>query len=273
MTLFTQEIGSASHPSIVFLHGGGAGAWMWQEIIADLRRDYHCLAPDLPEHGGSQQSGAFQIAHCAALVAALIKEKANGGQAHLVGLSLGAQVTVALLASTPQRLLSAVVSSALLHPLAGARMYTPKLLKLTYWTAIEPFKKANWWIDLNSKYAAGIPERYYPNARRDFQHMTESSWVHILTENINFRLPAGLERALTPTLALAGQGEYAAMRASVRDLTDALPNGHGYLVAHGKRPLAEQHNWPLANPELFIRTLRAWLEKSPLPEELRRLEQ
>ena len=68
---------------------------MWQEQIAELRGAYHCLAPDLPEHGGSMAVTPFSIAGCAQQIADLIQERAQGGKAHVVGLSLGAQVAVA----------------------------------------------------------------------------------------------------------------------------------------------------------------------------------
>ncbi len=39
-------------PTILFLHGGGGGRWMWQPQVERLA-DYHLLIPDLPGHGDS----------------------------------------------------------------------------------------------------------------------------------------------------------------------------------------------------------------------------
>ena len=240
---------------------------MWQEQIAELRGAYHCLAPDLPEHGGSMAVTPFSIAGCAQQIADLIQERAQGGKAHVVGLSLGAQVAVALLAAAPERLHSALISSAMLRPAPGAWMYTPAMLKFTYQTCVAPFKNVNWWIDLNARYSSGIPERYYAYARADFQRMTEDAWLQVMSENLNFRLPAGLDKVKVPVLVMAGEGEYGAMKQSARELAAALPNARLELVQHARErwfgspfSLAQQHNWNLNDPQRFTQRLRQWLE-------------
>jgi pimeloyl-ACP methyl ester carboxylesterase len=97
MSLYVQETGPAGAPTIVFLHGGGGSGWMWQPQVDGLG-DYHCLVPDLPEQGRSVDVKPFTIAGSAELIAELIRTRAHGGRAHVVGLSEGAQTTVALLA-------------------------------------------------------------------------------------------------------------------------------------------------------------------------------
>ena len=53
-----QEIGSKNAPSIVFLHGGGMSSWIWKKQIEHFK-DYHCLVPDLPGHGKSNEPKAI----------------------------------------------------------------------------------------------------------------------------------------------------------------------------------------------------------------------
>lgn len=245
---------------------------MWQPQMAVLQNDYHLLVPDLPEHGESVEVKPFTMKFAAEQVAELIRTRAHGGHAHVVGLSLGAQVLVALLSLAPTIVDRAVISSALLRPAPGAWMYTPTVLRWTHKTSIAPFKNADWWINLNSKYAAGIPAAYYPQAQVDFQRLSEDAWTHVMLENLAFRLPAGLEKVTTPVLVVAGAGEYAAMKQSVRELAVALPQARGTFVMHSNHlTLAQQHNWNLNAPELFTRTVRAWIEDQPLPPELKPL--
>lgn len=45
------ECGPATAPTICFLHAGGVSGWMWQPQVEVLQDTYHCLIPDLPEHG------------------------------------------------------------------------------------------------------------------------------------------------------------------------------------------------------------------------------
>jgi len=50
MLLSVREAGPTEAPTIVFLHGGGFSRAMWQPQL-DRLHEYHCLTPDLPEHG------------------------------------------------------------------------------------------------------------------------------------------------------------------------------------------------------------------------------
>lgn len=261
-----QAFGPQAAPTILFLHGGGVGGWMWQPVIAQFP-DYHCLAPDQPEHGGSREIGPFTIELAASKVADLIRDQADGSRAHVVGLSEGAQIAVQLLATAPERVLKAIISSALLRPIRGLGwVRSPTLLAWTYRLTVRPLVNSDWWIRLNMKSAAGVPDEYFPSFKQDFQSTTESEFVNLMVANQGFRLPPGLERATAPTLVIAGQKEYAGMKQSVRDLVTALPHAKGgYLNLGKKASTAQEHNWALTAPELFAKTVRAWIEDQSLP--------
>lgn len=255
--------------SIVFLHGGGAAGWMWKNQVSGFRQNYHLLVPDLPEQGLSQKCAAYTTERAADLVAALIQKEAHGGRAHVVGLSEGAQVTVALLARCPEVIDHAVVSSANLRPLPGSRLYTPGLLAATHRWFIEPLKNNDRWIRLNMRYSAGIPDEYYPEFKRSFRQATESSTANMLYYGLNFRLPSGLEKAACPVLVCAGTHEYKQMKESARDLLKALPNARGVLVTLGAgSSLRKEHNWALTAPQAFNAAVRCFIEDRPLPAEL-----
>ena len=91
MALYVQEVGVNNSRSIVFLHGGGVGGWMWRPQIEQLKDEYHLLVPDLPEHGKSADVKPLTLKNSAAQVAELIRTRAHGSRANVVGLSLGAQ--------------------------------------------------------------------------------------------------------------------------------------------------------------------------------------
>jgi len=271
-SLSCEAFGRNNTPTIVFLHGGGAGCWMWQPVIKYLP-DYYCLAPDQPEHGSNRQIAPFSMELSAEKVADLILHKAQGGKAIVVGLSEGAQVAVQLLATNPEQVEKAIISSALLLTIPGLGwLSSPALLAWAYRISIPPFRNVDWWIRLNMKYAAGVPDEFYSYFKKDFQEMTETEWVNLLIANQLFRLPVGLEKAATPTLVIAGQKEYGAMKQSVRDLVAALPHAKGGLINLGKKSsMAKEHNWALTAPELFAKTIRAWIEEKPLPTEIKGL--
>jgi pimeloyl-ACP methyl ester carboxylesterase len=270
MALYVDMSGPRNADSIVFLHGGGAGAWMWKRQM-ELFSDFHCLVPDLPEHDHSSAIRPFAISKVAENVADLIQTNAHGGIAHVVGLSLGAQVGVEMLKVAPDKVRSAFLSSPLLKspPGSGLGFYNAGILRWSYRVFIAPFRNWDWWIKLNMKYSAGIPMKFYPQFKRVFQTLTEDAWTHITIENSKFRIPSGLEKIETPVLAVAGAHEYRAMKDSIKLLAQALPNGNGYFLnLPEKSGMAASHNWALTTPDLFAQSVRAWITGKPLPHEL-----
>lgn len=266
--LFVEETGSPEQPAIVFLHGGGGAGWMWQPQVEALRNDYHLLVPDMPAHGRSAAVKPFSHRDTAERVAELIRQRSPGQKAHVVGLSEGAQVTLMLLSLAPETVDHAVVSSALVHPMPGTGWLTAGLMASSL-RLCAPLNRYDWWIRLNMQ-SNGIPLEYFRQDRQLVTTLDADSFGHIVVEGLRFRLPAGLERVTVPTLVVGGKKEYPAMQQSIRDAARALPAAQGFLVAHPRRmTLAQEHNWSMTAPQLFTRTLRAWIEGGPLPEELK----
>jgi pimeloyl-ACP methyl ester carboxylesterase len=112
MGLYVKEVGKNNRETIVFLHAGMSSGWMWNKHLEALN-DYHCLVPDLPEHGRSTEVKPFRMECAAEDVIDLIKEKAHGGRAHVVGLSLGAQTAVQILSMAPEVVDHAVITGTL----------------------------------------------------------------------------------------------------------------------------------------------------------------
>jgi pimeloyl-ACP methyl ester carboxylesterase len=268
--LYTSVHGDPTHPTILFLHGGGGAGWMWQPQVDALKEDYHLLVPDLPEHGRSAGIEPFTISGSVELIAELIRTQARGGRAHVVGLSEGAQVTVALLATAPELVDHAIISSALVHPMAGMGWFGAGTWAATY-RSIQPLNKYAWWARLNMR-SNGIPPQYLQETLETYKTLTAEAFAHVIVENQKFRLPAGLEKVLAPALVVAGRKEYKVMHQSVRAVAAAIPHAQAFLVHHTRKlSLSEQHNWSMTTPDLFTRTLRAWIEGKPLPPELQEL--
>ena len=265
--LSVRECGPLGAPTICFLHGGGVSGWMWQPQVEALQNTYHCLIPDLPEHGRSAAIQPFSIVDAAHRVAVLIRERANGARAHVIGLSEGAQIIVQLLGSAPEVVDHAIISSALLYPLPGVGLLGPRALALIFRLFAAPFQHSDAYVRLNMRYGNALPEQYFNEVREDTRRMTAQSFTHMLLENQRFRMPAGLDQVQVPALVVAGQHELAIMRRSAHDLAATLPAGQGYLVTFSKRA-AEEHSWNLQRPELFNAVTRAWLTDQSLPPEL-----
>jgi pimeloyl-ACP methyl ester carboxylesterase len=252
--MYVDEAGDPAAPTVVLLHGGGVGGWMWRHHVERLCARWHVLVPDLPEQGRSLTDKPITVERAAGLVAGLIEERA-GGTAHLGGLSLGAQVAVEVLASRPELVARALVTGALVKTLPGAS--TIKAMTAPYW----PFRNISALVRWNMR-ALEIPDEYFEDFARDTRSATLGSFSDIMRANMTFGLPDGLERARVPVLVAVGESEPAVMKESQRELLGVLPEAEGVLVrGHG-------HNWPIEAPDLFTAALEAWLTHAPLPAEL-----
>lgn len=261
------EYGNPQGLALVLIHGGAGGAWAWDETVKFLG-DFHCLLPELPEHGRNQSNGRFTVESAAESMLRFIQERIPGGKAHVCGLSVGGQVLVEMLARAPETVLSAVVSGAQLLPVPGYRLgiYSESAMSLVYWLGIAPWKHNDSWIRWNMRTSTGIPETYFDAFKRNFQELTRASWAHVMSENYSYRAPAGLEKVTVPVLLIAGPHETADILPTNRLLRTLLPNSRSVLVGQGRNwSAAQEHNWPFNDPELCAATLRAWALGLPLP--------
>jgi len=257
MGMYVQEVGPAGAPTIVLLHGAGVGGWMWRDTMAALS-EVHLLVPDMPEQGKSQDAGLFSVAGTARLVADLIAERAHGGKAFVAGLSLGAQVTVALLGSRPDVVLGAFASGTLVRPVTGVRLVNAMI------PLYMPMRNARWLVRANMK-ALEIPDEFESDVARETAALTTASYRRMTVENVAFRVPPGLGSVTCPVLITVGEREMKVMKESARDLVAAAPSARAFIVAgHG-------HNWPVQDPGLYAQVVRAWMANGPLPDKLRPL--
>lgn len=255
--LHVNEIGKENNQTLIFLHGGGVSSWMWEKQIESFK-DYHIILIDLPEHGESISEIPFNLEGAAKQVIEIIKNKANKGKAHVVGLSLGAQVTIQMLSMEPEVIDCAVVSGTLVYPIKGTKLLKP-LLKLN-----DPFKNLDFMIKANMK-NLDVSLEYYEQFKKETKNCSVDSLTRILSENMNFNIPKELEKATTRTLVLVGQKERAVMHKSAKALLQTLPNSRGYIVNN------MPHNWSLVNPQLFNNTVKAFIKNDSLPLELTKI--
>jgi pimeloyl-ACP methyl ester carboxylesterase len=253
--LFLREAGPAAAPAIVFLHGGPLSSLMWQPQL-DRLADFYCLAPDLPGHGQSEAIQPFALEDAARRVAEIIRQKAAGQTAHVVGLSLGGAVALTLLRIDPRVVDRAVVSgtAAGLDKITGylglALAGTMRLMsaKRMADSAVRQF---------------GVPPEYRPLFYDDYLRGNTAPYLrHVVRALMGMKLPEQIER---PLLVAVGGKETLAAKGAARKLTDVFPGARG-VAAPGLG-----HLWNLQAPDLFSAAVRAWVTDQPLPPELRPL--
>jgi pimeloyl-ACP methyl ester carboxylesterase len=107
--------GPRDGPAIVFVHGTWLARSSWSPQMTDLADDYRVIALDLPGHG-SLADRPFTIRAAADELERVIVEAA-GGQAVVVGLSLGGYVAMDLAAREPERIRGLVLAGATQEPI------------------------------------------------------------------------------------------------------------------------------------------------------------
>ncbi|MFB9526133.1 alpha/beta fold hydrolase [Nonomuraea roseola] len=213
------------------------------------------LIPDLPGFGASNAEPWTTVAEVADSAAAIIRERAHGGRAHLVGLSLGAVVGTVLVARHPDLVRSAMLTGA---PLQGVgtttRVSGVAQIGLwgsrSYWRVMaRAFRLPDDSVDTFVETGMGIDR---VSARRMLTQVYEGVPAADLE---------GLRRSQTPILMLAGEREPKAVHRALAEVTSRAPKAVARTVPR------MHHVWSAEDPELFRRVLRHWLAvREPGPE-------
>jgi pimeloyl-ACP methyl ester carboxylesterase len=257
MDLHVDEAGDPNRPAILFLHGSPLSGRMWAPQLAGLAADFHCLAPDLPEHGRSAGIGPFQMHDAVRRLTNLIARSAAHGRAHVVGLSFGGVVAQALMAEAPDRV-GHVILSGTAGRLSPALLGMLKLqveLNRPLLKRLPPSLLARL-----MRWQFGLPRSYDAALAEDLASISGDALVRFITATYSDIVTP--QHAGKPTLVVVGGRETPFAQWQARQLTRAIAG------ARGVRAPGLGHVWNLQNPRLFNMMVKAWLFDHPLPTEL-----
>ena len=253
MALSLREAGPVDAPALVFLHGLWVSSAMWQPQIERLSHDYHCLAPDLPEHGKSTDIGLLTLENTSRVVAQLIRERTPHGRAHVVGLSLGGLAALGLLRDVPEVIDHLLVSGCGTAARLGPLIATASLLGKPLLSLLKPAPLLRLALRQSE-----IPQPYLRILQEDLHHLQPEAILHFAAEFVKMQVP---QNVTAPILVTVGQKEDVMMKRAARRLGRKLP-------AQAVMAPSVGHIWNLEAPDLFTQTVRAWTTDQPLPQEL-----
>ncbi|HVE92418.1 MAG TPA: alpha/beta fold hydrolase [Actinomycetota bacterium] len=107
----SYEVAGAG-PPLLLIAGWGQGSWAWYRQVPDLSRDYTVITFDHRGVGGSSKVTTTYTADDMAMDVDSVMEAAGAESAHVVGISLGGIVAMALASDRPERVLSLVVMAS-----------------------------------------------------------------------------------------------------------------------------------------------------------------
>lgn len=244
--------------TIIFIHGAALAGWMWRLQIEGVSDTFHCLVPDLPEHG--QSSGDYTLVAATDAIADLIRNRAHEGKAHLVGLSLGGLISITVVDRYPELVKKVIVSAPPSGPIPGTAilMFTMRFMM--------PIVQSDFAIRRTAT-QLGLPEQDYQQFRQSQKSMTRNLLMTVAQETHAHRLHQSLQNATTPMLAVVGEKELGVNHRVVRDLTALMPNIQGRIAPQ------VGHGWNGENPKLFNQMIRDWFLHDTIPTELMPLPQ
>jgi pimeloyl-ACP methyl ester carboxylesterase len=252
--MFVHEEHPDADATVLFLHGGNVAGWMWSELAASLS-DRHSLIPDLPGFGASNDEPWTTVADVADAAAAVIRDRAHSGRAHVVGLSLGAVVGTVLVARHPGLVRTAMLTGAPLRGVGPVARFTG-LAQVRWWGS-----RTYWRVMAR---AFRLPEDSVTPFVETGLGIDRASARRMLTQ-VYAGVPAadldGLRRAETPILILAGEREPKVVHRALPEVTSRAPNAIARTVPR------MHHTWSGEDPELFRHVLQHWLATGePAPE-------
>ena len=256
MDLFVRESGPVGAPTIVFLHGAYTSGWSWEPVVERMQQ-YRCLVPDLPHYGKSFEQGPFEMGRAAAAVAELIRSRVDIGRAHVVGLSLGAQVGVQLLATEPKLVDRAVLCGTAINRVPFVRL-TRRLLALPARNSMYRWMVSRY----RNAWQAKVPPAHIDEYREDVRLITSGQLADVIMASAGFTLPEELDKSDSPTLFVTGGKELPVVRRWAAALAQQMPNGVDRVA------IGMPHDWPTRYPDLFSQTVDGWLTDSALPPEI-----
>lgn len=239
VTAFGIEHGARHGETIILLHGNGTGGWMWEPQVERLP-DRHVLTPDLPGLGTRTAEAWPGMAGAADDVAAVIRQRALDGRAHVVGLSLGGFVALQLLRRHPELVRSCFVTGVAAAGLAGWERWLI--------AAQLPLWRHRWYWS-----AQAVAFRIPIEGREQF--VSAASAVRPDTNRRIFRevaggaMPEGPFAYDGPVLAVAGEREPRSVRNSFPLLRTAFPQLRTWIAP------GMHHPWSTEDPVLFTETI------------------
>ncbi len=188
LRLHYVDWGNPQAPPLILLHGGRDHCRNWDWVAADLRRDYHVIAPDLRGHGDSawSASGHYAMANYVYDLAQLIHQQ-NLAPVTIIAHSLGGNIALRYTGIYPGNV-RRIVAIEGLGP--GPGQQVPSDSKPG--AGDKPIgERMRLWIDANRANAGRQPRRYptmesaYARMQEENRHLTPDQARHLTQYGVN----------------------------------------------------------------------------------------
>ena len=246
--------GPAGAPVVMFLHGLGSSGDDWAHQTAALA-DYRVITVDLPGHHRSPHSGRRLSIDAMAGTMDRLLSALGIEHAHMVGLSLGGVVALALALRAPDRVASLVLVNAFaqLRP-AGLRAAARGAARV----AMAVLAPMPWLAALVAREAFPSPHQAALRERAALRLAANSRRVYLgcLAALLRFDARARLGSVRCPTLVVAGERDRTVPLAAKSFMAAAIPGARLEVVPDSGHVTAYDQ------PEVLNRLIRDHLARA-----------
>ena len=219
--------------TLLFLHGGGVGGWMWKKQLAHFS-DYKCAVAELDfgTANASIERLANQLLHWAEL---------NIGQRKvaLIGFSIGAQIALQMVSKRPELFCFTMLNSPLTIPATLPNSIIRHAVRCTH-----PLIKNRSFSALQAS-ALAIPAEDFETYYQQSLELSPLALTNMLEENMQFSIPEDFPDIKTNVLVTVGEKEKPIVKQSAAKLANCNPQCKSLLIANTR------HGFPLEHPQLF----------------------
>jgi pimeloyl-ACP methyl ester carboxylesterase len=253
----TGFLRSGSGFPLVFIHGVGMNADIWRPQIEAFSADHDVIAVDMLGHGGSTLPPEAPLLSDYADQIVSLLDSLGIEQAHLVGHSMGALVSLQTAISHPERIRRLVAMNGVFRRPAAVKQAVLKraeeLQEFGLDASIQP--------TLDRWFGSPVPDRLRSAAdlaRAALKSVdpTGYSRTYWLFATSDEAFVEALPSLAAPALFLTGEHDTNSSPAMSEEMAARAPHGKAEIIA------GERHMMALANPERVNASLAAFLNAS-----------
>lgn len=257
--LYYKEYGAENFKMIVFIHGGAVSGWMWDKQIDYFSKKFHCLVPDLPEHGKSRKEDDFFSINAAAdKIIQLIEEKGEGKTVAAAGFSLGSQVLLSMIAKRKDLIQHAMINSALVKPIPFANTLNKTMIMALPLVKNKTFAKAQ-------AKTLDIGEEHFDLYYQETLQINKGAFLRVMKENSSFTTPSSFYTYPHNLLVTVGEKEKKIMKDSMLEIAAGKQNVQAIIFP------GVGHSAPLSDHNRFNRLLEEWIIHNKIIDDVRKV--
>ena len=209
------EYGKEQQETIILIHGGGLSWWNYQETAERLSQNYHVILPILDGHAGSD-ADFTTIEDCASGIIQWINEHHNGNVRMIAGLSLGAQITLEILAQKPDICQYALIESANVMPSKLIHRMIKPMFQSSY-----GLLHHKWFAKLQFR-SLHLPEALFENYFKDTCEISKANYISFTQASTTYALKDEIKNTFAQVHIFVGEKEYAGMHRSAKMIHEKL---------------------------------------------------